>query len=211
MSPLGCHILGAGSIGLLTAWHLRHAGIPVTLLLRRQATAHHMSQHGNKLQLEFAGASITGWPDWLEGYPSGSVPAYDMDVELLHKGGGWAASTCRSSSMSGSGGINDAAGVHASSNAGSGHSNGGTSVSHEQARLLPPIHSLIVATKATDTVPALLSVLGRLSPGCQVLLLQNGILGVYQEVHQKVSPCTCASQLKDWLHDLRLKQPVTLF
>lgn len=209
MSPLGCHILGAGSIGLLTAWHLRHAGIPVTLLLRRQATAHHMSQHGNKLQLEFAGASITGWPDWLEGYPSGSVPAYDMDVELLHKGGGWAASTCSSSSMSG---INGAASVQASSNAGSGHSNGGTSVSHEQTRLLPPIHRLIVATKATDTVPALLSVLGRLSPGCQVLLLQNGILGVYQEVHQKVSPCleVYMQALKGWLHDARLQQPMTL-
>ncbi|KAG1678319.1 hypothetical protein FOA52_013940 [Chlamydomonas sp. UWO 241] len=48
-----------------------------------------------------------------------------------------------------------------------------------------PITQLVVATKAADTVPALLSVSSRLSPAANVLLLQNGALGVFPEVHAR--------------------------
>jgi ketopantoate reductase len=48
------------------------------------------------------------------------------------------------------------------------------------------ISRLVVATKASDTVPALLSVCPRLAPSCEVALLQNGIMGVYEQVFQQV-------------------------
>ncbi|GAX75614.1 hypothetical protein CEUSTIGMA_g3058.t1 [Chlamydomonas eustigma] len=49
-----------------------------------------------------------------------------------------------------------------------------------------PISRLIVATKSTQAVSALQSVRPRLSDACQIVLLQNGVLGVYQEVCNKI-------------------------
>jgi 2-dehydropantoate 2-reductase len=49
------------------------------------------------------------------------------------------------------------------------------------------IHNLIVATKATNTVPALLAVKGRLSRESTILFTQNG-MGVVEEANSKMFP-----------------------
>ena len=49
------------------------------------------------------------------------------------------------------------------------------------------INHLVVATKGADVASAIASIQHRLAPGSSVLLLQNGILAVYEELHRKVS------------------------
>ncbi|MEW5309768.1 MAG: hypothetical protein WDW38_001628 [Sanguina aurantia] len=48
------------------------------------------------------------------------------------------------------------------------------------------INSLIIATKAADTEAALRSVMHRLAPSSHVLLLQNGTLAVYEQLHRNL-------------------------
>jgi ketopantoate reductase len=49
------------------------------------------------------------------------------------------------------------------------------------------IKHLVVATKGADVAAAVASIQHRLDPESSVLLLQNGILAVYEELHRKVS------------------------
>jgi 2-dehydropantoate 2-reductase len=57
--------------------------------------------------------------------------------------------------------------------------------SHQHATL---VQTLLVATKAQDTAAALLSVKHLLPPDSVVILVQNGLLGVYEEVLTEVFP-----------------------
>lgn len=52
----------------------------------------------------------------------------------------------------------------------------------------PPIEALVVATKAHQAVPALQSVRSRLRATSTVLLLQNGLIGLYDEIRERVFP-----------------------
>ena len=102
------HVLGAGSIGLLVAFHLRHAGVPVTLLARSPLAANCMqadSAGGGLLTLEYAGMTDAGsgcLPLWqhqherhssAEGASTSEVPlqhAYPVSVDhatSAHDGG----------------------------------------------------------------------------------------------------------------------------
>ncbi len=134
------HVLGGGgSIGLLVAWHLAHAAeLPVTLLLRSQATAQAIKQAG-KISLDYRGNGPSGLPSWLHGHAAGP-PDQKVAVECVP--------------------------------------------SHPEPSSV--ISRLVVATKAVDTTSALLSVSGRMSPDCEIVMLQNGMLGVYSEVWEKV-------------------------
>jgi 2-dehydropantoate 2-reductase len=57
---------------------------------------------------------------------------------------------------------------------------------HEQQH--PPIKRLLVTTKATDAVPALAAMKHRLSHDSVVLLLTNGVLGVYMDAVRTLFP-----------------------
>ena len=64
------HVIGAGSVGLLVAWHLRHAGFPVTLLASNPRSAQHMkAEAGSTVTLEYAG---------MNGVGSGCLPIWQQ-------------------------------------------------------------------------------------------------------------------------------------
>lgn len=60
--PGAFHILGAGSVGLLFAHHLRRAALPVTLLLRDGAAVERFRAQGNKITLESASKWVSCMP-----------------------------------------------------------------------------------------------------------------------------------------------------
>jgi 2-dehydropantoate 2-reductase len=56
--------------------------------------------------------------------------------------------------------------------------------SFEHTNCLSPISTLIVCTKANDTIGAINSIFSRLDESCSVLLLQNGVLAVKDQVER---------------------------
>ena len=155
------HILGSGSIGLLVAWHLRQANIPVVLLASSAASAARMrvaDGDGGSIKLEYAGLreDLRCLPLWR------SVQAPESHTCSVH------VDHCQPSS--------GPVPLESSPRP------AGTNSMAPQL-----ISRLIVATKASDTVPALLSACPRLAPSCEVAPLQNGILGVYQQVFNQAS------------------------
>ncbi|TPX65049.1 2-dehydropantoate 2-reductase [Spizellomyces sp. 'palustris'] len=52
----------------------------------------------------------------------------------------------------------------------------------------PPIENLIICTKSHDTLAALEPITPRLSSTSTILLLQNGVLGVYNHLRRSLSP-----------------------
>ena len=175
--PSSCvHILGAGSIGLLFAWHLRHAHVPVTLLASSAASAERMlAAGGGRLTLEYAGQRGEGstcLPMWQQpdahqetdcspqAAASAAPRSYSIGIDVCRPLGG---------SPGTSGGRQGAApGNPCSSGNPIGYAPTAASPASSPS---PPetanITRLIVATKASDTVSALLSVSSRLSPSCQ--------------------------------------------
>ena len=127
------HILGAGSIGSLIAWHLAKSGLPVTLLLRSPSPLELL--HGRMIKLDY----------------QDSPPIQMME-----------------------GGHECHVGVES------------CSASSPYASLNLPIRNLIVATKANDVVSALTSTRERLDLGsaANILLIQNGSLGVFKEARE---------------------------
>lgn len=115
---MAVHILGAGAVGCLIAFHLSKAGVPTTLLVRSRQALSSLSQlicveSSENLGPKRAAAAVT--------------------VEALCEGAA-------------------------------------------------EIETLVVATKAHQALNALQSVSPRLSSGSLVVLMQNGTLGVLEEV-----------------------------
>jgi 2-dehydropantoate 2-reductase len=148
------HILGAGSIGQLTACYLRQAHVPVALLASNAPSANRLRDGGSKISLERTGTAMSYQPNLIVMPSRSDTPTFEtFSVEIQ---------CCQT-----------------------------WDVAYEE--MLPPISRLIVTTKANHAVQALQSVRPRLSDTCQILLLQNGVLGVYQEVYDKVGlfPTKC--------------------
>jgi ketopantoate reductase len=165
------HILGAGSIGLLVGWYLRHARIPVSLLVPSNAVQG-IRATGNRISMEYAGSRDRDLPMWGMQPELAVGPSYHVEVE--------------SSSAP------EAQPHWAGDRADGWQGQLGNLVPKPVSSRQPgsawlPISRLVVTTKAADTAAALLSVRGRLAGGCEILLLQNGLLGLYEEVHSKVS------------------------
>eukprot|EP00197_Chlamydomonas_leiostraca_P013644 CAMPEP_0202860324 /NCGR_PEP_ID=MMETSP1391-20130828/2080_1 /ASSEMBLY_ACC=CAM_ASM_000867 /TAXON_ID=1034604 /ORGANISM="Chlamydomonas leiostraca, Strain SAG 11-49" /LENGTH=355 /DNA_ID=CAMNT_0049539479 /DNA_START=199 /DNA_END=1266 /DNA_ORIENTATION=+ len=132
MAPVhaGFHVLGAGSVGLLFAHHLRQATHPVTLLFRDMRAVERLRSCGGTVTLE---RSFRGKREVL---------ATDAAAEPVHAAPG----------------------------------------TEPQGE----IGALVVATKSADVVRAVRGVAHRLTPASHLVLLQNGVLAVYQELWREV-------------------------
>lgn len=84
------HVLGAGSVGLLWAYHLRAAGVHVTLLLRNQAEVTAFKRQGSRVHLKNAYDGISEASfcasepmDALTLYPDRGTPAVAPIKQLI--------------------------------------------------------------------------------------------------------------------------------
>ncbi|KXZ56408.1 hypothetical protein GPECTOR_1g363 [Gonium pectorale] len=153
------HVLGAGSLGLLWAFHLRRAGFEVTLWMRDAEAVKRFVASGSRVHLqELWRGSPT--PAWLPSEPilaaaAAHPPSPAPDSATVTSLG---PSPIRSSLPF----------PHQPS----------CPQQHQQQ----PIHRLVVATKAPDTLAAVRSVLPLLAHGCRCILIQNGALAVVDQL-----------------------------
>lgn len=135
------HLLGAGSIGSLFAYHLVKAGCQVTMLLPSSSKVQAYNAAGGALKFERQ----------TQGCGPEEVPISAVATALMEHPDRLPSSA----------------------------------TSHQHATV---VHTLLVATKAQDTAAALLSVKHLLSTDSVVILVQNGLIGVYEEVLTEVFP-----------------------